>query len=47
MKSEIRKLLCNTCKTKVRVAENIYQRERRLKIKVVAQQQSGKIKIKN
>jgi len=45
MKTEIRKLLCEKCKTKVRVAESIYQRERRLRIKEASKQVSGKIKI--
>ena len=47
MKSEIRKLLCDKCKTKVRVAETIYQRERRLKIKIIKEQENGKVRIKN
>jgi hypothetical protein len=42
---EIRKLLCENCKAKVRTAEAIYQKQRRLKVKVVSQQQSGKVKI--
>ena len=31
---EIRKLLCEKCKAKVRTAETIYQQERRKKLKV-------------
>jgi hypothetical protein len=42
---EIRKLLCNNCKNKVRTAEAIYQKQRRLKIKVASPQVSGKVKI--
>ena len=42
---EIRKMLCPKCAIKVRTAEAIYQRQRRLKIKEVAKQTSGKIKI--
>ena len=46
MKQEIRKLLCDICKTKIRKAEAIYKKVRRLELKLKAEQASGKIKIK-
>jgi hypothetical protein len=42
---EIRKLLCENCKAKVRTAEAIYQKQRRLRIKAVGSQEKGKVKI--
>lgn len=46
-KMEIRKLLCDVCKAKVRKAEADYQQKRRkkLKIKVASPQVNGKVKI--
>jgi len=42
-----RKLLCDICKVKIRKAEAKYKKQRRhLKIKLKADQVSGKIKIK-
>ena len=47
MKQEVRKMLCNICKIKVRKAEAIYQKQRRQLIAKVAEPEvSGKIKIK-
>jgi hypothetical protein len=46
MKQNIRKLLCDICKKKVRKAEAKYQQGRRLEIKLKAEQVSGKIKLK-
>lgn len=46
MTIEIRKLLCDICKKKVRFVEAKYQKQRRLKIKVASPQESGKVKIK-
>jgi len=46
MKQEIRKLLCDICKVKVRKAEAEYKRGRRLEIKLKADQVLGKITIK-
>jgi len=43
---KIRKLLCRICKQKVRMAEAAYQQIRRLRIKEVGKQTSGKVKIK-
>jgi hypothetical protein len=40
-----RYLLCPECLIKIRTAEAMYKRERRLKIKEVAKQVSGKIKL--
>jgi hypothetical protein len=40
-----RYLLCPECLIKIRTAEAMYKRERRLKIKQVGKQVSGKIKI--
>lgn len=45
MKIETRKLLCDICKKKVRKVEAEYQAKRRLKIKVVQPDISGKVKI--
>ena len=45
MTIEIRKLLCDICKKKVRNAEAKYQKQRRLRIKQVGSQESSKIKI--
>jgi hypothetical protein len=42
-----RYLLCKKCLTKIRIAEALYKRERRLKIKEINKQVSGKIKINN
>jgi hypothetical protein len=45
MKKNIRKLLCDICKVKVRKAEAIYQKGRRLEIKLKAEQEKGAVKI--
>ena len=40
-----RYLLCPECLIKIRTAEAMYKRERRLRIKQVGSQEKGKVKI--
>ncbi len=42
---KLRQILCDDCKEKIRRAEAVYKKGRRLKINEIRKQVSGKIKI--